>query len=375
MATGGRISNLDVVRGAAVLGILGMNAVSFGLGTAPYFNLDAGGSWYWWDWVVGGFGEVFIDQKFMGIFSMLFGAGIVLFYERATAKGRAAGRLSLWRNALLLVIGLAHSLLWDGDVLVVYALAAPILIAMRNLRPGVLFATGGAAMLVSPAIALWAQTTIGQYGIGLGEYWIGSGPTSGAVGLFLYADFFFRALGMMLFGVALYRNGVITGSRPSVYYRRLACWGLGIGLPLAMAGLILVAINGFSEDVVLVGSIPNTIGTFPAATGYLALITLWNLGPKTWFHERLQAVGQMALTNYLSQTVISISVLRGLFESDQLSRSGILGFVVVVWVLQLFWSHAWLRRFRFGPVEWLWRCATYRSWQPIRRRDKEQINE
>ncbi len=368
---GGRISNLDVVRGVAVLGILGMNAVSFGLGTAPYFNLNAGGSLRWWDWVVGGFGEVFLDQKFMGLFLMLFGAGIVLFYERAAAKGRAAGRLSLWRNGLLLSIGLAHSMLWDGDVLVVYALAAPVLISARYLQPSVLFASGTAAMLVSPAVALWAQATVGQGGAGLGEYWTGVGPTSDAVGIFLYADFFFRALGMMLFGIALYRTGVITGSKSSEYYRRLARWGIGVGLPLAAVGLIFVAVNGFSADVALVGSIPNTIGTIPAAIGYLALISLWNLRPKTWLHERLQAVGQMALTNYLSQTIIGMVLLRGLFEPDQLSRSGILVFVVVAWVIQLLWSRAWLRRFRYGPVEWLWRCATYRSWQPILRENKE----
>ena len=101
-----RISNLDLVRGVAVLGILLMNVVMYGLGVTPYFNIDANGGDDWWDRAVGVLGEVLVDQKFMALFSMLFGADIVVFHERAIAKGARATLLSLWRNALLLVIGL-----------------------------------------------------------------------------------------------------------------------------------------------------------------------------------------------------------------------------------------------------------------------------
>lgn len=101
---------------------------------------------------------------------MLFGAGIVMFCDRVAAKGWPPVALSLWRNALLLVFGVAHTLLWDGDVLVVYALAAPLLIVLRNLRSGVLLAVGTAIVMISPATALWAQTTVGADGDGLGEY-------------------------------------------------------------------------------------------------------------------------------------------------------------------------------------------------------------
>ena len=83
---GARNTNLDLVRGVAVLGILVMNAVSYGLGPGPYFNLSAGGSETWLDWLIGGFGEIFVDQKFMGLFSVLFGAGIALFCDRAAQK-------------------------------------------------------------------------------------------------------------------------------------------------------------------------------------------------------------------------------------------------------------------------------------------------
>ena len=101
---GGRNTYLDLIRGVAVLGILVMNVVSFGLGPGPYFNLSAGGSKTWLDWVIGAFGEVFVDQKFMGLFSLLFGAGIALFCDRASAKTERPTRLSLWRNLLLLAL-------------------------------------------------------------------------------------------------------------------------------------------------------------------------------------------------------------------------------------------------------------------------------
>ena len=97
-----------------MLGILLMNAVSFKFGPAPYFNLSASGSDSWLDWAVGIIGEVIVDQKFMGLFSLLFGAGMILFIDRAQQERKARSRADLWRNALLLLIGILHSLLWFG---------------------------------------------------------------------------------------------------------------------------------------------------------------------------------------------------------------------------------------------------------------------
>ena len=91
----GRITSLDLIRGVAMLGILLMNAVYFRFGSGPYFNLSAGGSETWLDWAVGIFGEVFVDQKFMGLFSLLFGAGMILFIDRASGRGRRAVLLNL----------------------------------------------------------------------------------------------------------------------------------------------------------------------------------------------------------------------------------------------------------------------------------------
>lgn len=370
-----RVTNLDSVRGIAVLGILLMNGVSYGLGTASYFNLDSEGTDTVLDWIIGVFGEVFVDQKFMALFSMLFGAGIVLFADRASAKGRRPVGLSLWRNLLLLFIGVAHSLLWDGDVLVVYAIAAPLLVLVRGWSPRVLAVLGTATVMLSPVASWLAQRTVDDAGGGLGEYWFSSGPISDAVGLFLLTDFFSRAIGMMLIGVALYRVGFLSGRLAPSIYRRTAIVGLSSGLALASLGLLVLAVNDFSPDMALIGTIPNTIGTIPAALGYAAMIALWNTkaalasaGSLTAaLHRRLQAVGRMALTNYLSQTVLGVLVLRVILGDVNLTRTSVLAFIVAVWAVQLAWSAPWLERFRWGPAEWLWRSATYRRLQPLMR--------
>jgi uncharacterized protein len=171
----------------------------------------------------------------------------------------------------------------------------------------------------------------------------------------------------MLIGVGLFRAHIIQGQKPAAFYRRMACVGFGIGLPLSVLGVVIHTANDWRGDVALVGAVPNILATIPFALGYVAVITLWNQRPETRWHERYRAVGRMALTNYLTQTMIGLLVLDGLFEFGSLSRSQIFVFIVAVWALQIAWSEPWLRHFRFGPFEWLWRVATYRKIQPIRR--------
>ena len=360
-----RITTLDAIRGVAVLGILTMNAVAYGLEPFAYWNIGAGGIDTWLDWVIGGGGEILFDQKFMGLFSMLFGAGIVLFFERARDKGRRAGWLSFWRNLLLLGIGILHMILWEGDVLVLYAICSVFLIALHRLDARALFALGGAALVGAAAITLAVQPALDTAGPDLDGFWQAGEMDGALLGWFL-GDSFLRALGMMLIGVALYRTGVITGERSREFYRRALWIGLAVGLPLCAGGFAWMAATDFSPDVALAGSVPNTLGTFPLALAYLSLIALWNLRPQTALHRRVHAVGRMALTNYLTQTIIGVIVLRTLFEPDDLNRSWVFLFILAVWALQLAWSQAWLSRFRYGPFEWAWRCATYRSRQPLR---------
>ncbi|MEM7139791.1 MAG: DUF418 domain-containing protein [Actinomycetota bacterium] len=376
---GERITNLDTVRGVATLGILVMNAVSYGLPEAAYFNLDAAGSGSWLDWTVGVLGEILVDQKTMALFSLLFGAGIVVFADRAEAKGRRPVWLSLWRNLLLFGFGVLHTLLWDGDILTVYAICAPVLLLLRKRSPRTLLISGTALVVLSAVWATLTQLLVDITPDELGSIWFVDGGTSGdAVGLFFIADFFLRALGMMLVGVALYRLEIVQGTRPAAYYRRMAVCGLGVGLPLAALGVAIQFAGEWGVDTALVGAAPNTLATIPIALGYLAVITLWNqagdaraaTGWQIPVHERLRAVGRMALTNYLTQTIIGIVVLRGVLDagpdgSRELGRAAIFGFVLIVWAVQVLWSKPWLDRFRFGPFEWLWRVLTYRRMQPL----------
>ncbi|MEM9513344.1 MAG: DUF418 domain-containing protein [Actinomycetota bacterium] len=360
-----RITSLDAIRGIAVLGILPMNVVGFALVSEAYFNVDAGGSHTWFDELVGGLGEIFIDGKFMGIFSALFGAGIVLFADRAAAKGARPVRLSVWRNFLLLLIGLAHTLLWDGDILVVYALCSPVLLALRAASPRLLAVLGVGLMLLPPAIAWPVQAAIPQNGPGPVEYWTPDGEQIDAVGVYLFVWLVARALGMMLIGIALYRWGVLQGRRAPRVYRTMTRVGLAVGLPLAVAGFGVHALSGYAVDVAVIGDIPAVLAIVPMALAYIGIIVRWDAGGDTAGRLRIRSIGRMALSNYLSQSVLGVTFFALL--GDDIGRGWLAAFVLVVWALQLWWSPLWLRHFRFGPVEWLWRVGTYRRMVPLRR--------
>ena len=364
-----RITSLDLIRGVAVLGILLMNVVSFKYGQVAYWNLSAGGSETWLDWAVGVFGEIFIEQKFMGLFSLLFGAGAMLFIDRASARERHPIRLNLWRNILLLGIGILHYQLWEGDVLMLYAVASAILLSLRRLSPRALIVVGTGIYLLPVAGHILAQFAVNSYNSDLAGLWTDPGAEiRDPVGMAILFAYFSSGLGMILLGAGLYRMGFIQGDWSTRTYRIIAVFGLGIGLPLAAFGVVLVAWNDFSREVAFIGHIPNQLGTIPATLGYMSLIILWNKRQNNWLKTRLAAAGRMALTNYLSQTVLGIMVLMVALGDFTINRSGLLVFVLGVWAVQLWWSQAWLSRFRFGPGEWLWRVATYRRGQPLRRR-------
>ena len=373
----GRITSLDLLRGVAVLGILLMNAVSFKFGPAPYFNLSAGGSETWLDWTVGVFGEIFIDQKFMGLFSLLFGAGIILFIDRASRRGRRGVALNLWRNALLLLIGVLHMLVWYGDVLTVYAVSSLFLIVLRKLSNRALISLGVVAFALSIGCAALAQYVAGATDASLSGLWTpGEVPTEGVegaiAGVFMLG-YFLRALGLILVGAGLYRAGFMDGGLPSRTYRLTAIVGLAVGLPLAAVSVAITSANDYSREIAFIGQIPNTLATIPASMGYMSLIILWNNRPESSLKRRLRAVGRMALTNYLTQTVLGVLVLTILLgDAEYVNRSATLVFIFAVWGLQIWWSQAWLSRFLFGPAEWLWRVATYRRGQPIRRAENSR---
>ena len=369
-----RITSLDLLRGVAVLVIVLMNAVSFKLGSVPYLNLSAGGSETWLDWTIGVFGEIFVDQKFMGIFSLLFGAGILLFIDRAERREARPVLLNLWRNVLLLGVGILHVMLWDGDVLMAYAISAVFLLALRRLPSRALIATGAVVYLLSIPLMLLLQGIADGTDVSLAGIWepgeIGGGidpALSESMGALLLLGYFLRALGLILMGAGLYRLGFMNGSMAASTYRLVAAVGLGVGLSLATAGVVVTALGDYSRDVAFIGQVPNTLGSIPASLGYMSLIILWNKSRDNWLKRRLISTGRMALTNYLSQTVLGVLILSVLLGDVSVTRTGIFAFCMGIWALQLWWSPLWLSRFRFGPAEWLWRVATYRKGQPLRR--------
>lgn len=362
---------MDLIRGIAVLGILLMNALTFALEPAGYSNLEHDGVTNPIDWLVGVLGIVFVQQKMMALFSLLFGVGVVIFADNASARQRRPVALSLWRFTLLLVMGIGHTLVWEGDVLLVYALCAPAVVGLRRVGSSTLLAVGGILAISGSVAAAVVQGGVNSGDLSLGDYWlIDAGPMSAGVEWWYLLDVFGRALGLMLIGVALYRLGVVDGSRDTRWYRRLTRWGLSVGLTLTVSGVVIHVANGWSEDTALLGHAPIGLGTIPMAAGYLGIILRWG---QEWtrHHDRLAATGRMALTNYLSQTILGLTTLAVIAEAVDVPRSMILVWVVGVWALQVTWSTWWLARFRFGPAEWLWRCGTYRAWHPLRRRDQE----
>jgi uncharacterized protein len=363
-----RITSLDAIRGVAVLGILPMNALAFGLASAAYFNVSADGVRQPLDWVVGVLTMIFVDQKMMALFSLLFGVGVVVFADGALAKGRRVVWLSLWRFALLFVVGVVHLAFWDGDVLTLYAMCAPIVLLSRRLPVGLLAGVGVVLALAGTVAAPFVQTTVGADGTELGELWlVDGGRMSAAVEGWFLLNAFGRALGLMFIGVVLYRLGVVQGRRPDEFYRRLALWGLGGGAVVTAGGVAFHVATDWSPDHAIIGHVPTGLGTIPMALGYASLIILWDRGGSR-HRERIRNVGRMALTNYLTQTVLGLTVLGWLLGGLDVSRTMIAVWILGVWALQLWWSTWWLDRFRFGPFEWVWRSATYRAWQPLRRR-------
>ncbi len=366
-----RIEHIDVLRGVAVCGIFAMNVTSFGLQMPAYFRLDAGGFATLPDQVAGVFTELFVAQKMMGLFSLLFGASIALFIDRAATTTRWPALVALWRNALLLGLGLAHAACWDGDVLEIYAKCAPFVILLHKAPVRLLVALAGLAFVLAAAVALPTQEAVTRAGAAsLGWYWHSYSEASREVIRYVLITFYVRAFGFMLLGVALYRTGWLCGERSGVDYRRAARLGFSLGVPLCGFALGWQIASGFSHEVAMWTGGIQTLGALPMTLGYAALVLSWSVcsvGNGSRLRDRLAATGRMALTNYLTQSALGVLIVTFLIGYDVLGRAALLAVCVPVWLLQLSWSEAWLRSHANGPVEWLWRCATWLRWQSMRR--------
>jgi uncharacterized protein len=291
---------------------------------------------------------------------------------------------------VLIAIGLLHAyLLWYGDILVTYGLTGVFLLFVRDLDARRLAGLAGIFLLFIPAVELFAAVSIG--GEALAGQWMPSEAairqevaayrggwldqmshrvdssfqrqTSGFIG-----SSFWRVGGVMLLGMALYKRGVLTGERSTAFYRRLVAGG-AVGVGIVVAGVAYIEANDWSAGAALYWRQFNYVGSLLVAGGYLGLVTLYAKrrpdGPVT---RTFAAVGRTAFTNYLLQTVLATSIFygHGLGLFGSVTRVEQYGIVVAIWAVQVVLSVLWLRRYRFGPVEWVWRTLTYGERQPMR---------
>lgn len=422
-----RIIILDSLRGIAILGILLMNIPGFALPEAVYNDpsvLNEWGTinfktWYFIDW--------FMEGSQRALFSMLFGAGIILFI---TGKEKKAD--GLWpadyffrRQLWLLVFGLfnAFILLWFWDILFHYACIGMIAFAFRRLSPKALIIGAVICLLLQTArenvdayrdrkmiykgeMIAKMDTTVTKLtedqkaDLGaMTEFKEKASPegklkkmnkslksVQGGYGGFyeyqsersLRGEFYYTYFGIwdillfMFLGMAFFKTGILTGQASSKVYWGLFIAGLGLGLVLSyfrLQPLIDYKFNGFEYTKNVSFEFYEISRTFRAVGIFGLIMLLYKSGWFKWFFALLRPVGQMAFTNYLMQ-----SFLVGLFfygvgfgYFGKLQRHEIYYVVAATWTLQIIWSHIWLRYFRFGPLEWAWRSLTYWKLQPFKK--------
>jgi uncharacterized protein len=425
-----RYYSVDVLRGFALLGILAMNIVSFGFPGVAYGNPMRGGGFEGFDRVVWYFNHLFFEMKMMTIFSMLFGAGLVLMDQRAEARGAHIRGVYVRRVLWLLAIGCVHAyLIWSGDILVLYAECGLFLYFFRNLTSRTLIILGILALLYLVPILLGISAGVDstkhyfehagdrvqarlqagqlphprdrlaqvvwigwlaekfrdapekelkswneQLKIYRGGYWgivkdrSGSLLAEHTIG-FLLAGWSV-AMGRMLIGMGLMKMGVFSATRSRRFYLWMMALGYGIGLPLMVFDAQELIRNSFSGTYEMHGGLfYNFFGSMVVALGHVGMLMLIvQSGALAWLTKRLAAVGRMALSNYLTHSIVCTTLFYGygFNQFGTINRTGLAAIVLVIWVSQLLISPIWLRHFRFGPAEWLWRSLTYWKLQPMR---------
>jgi uncharacterized protein len=395
-----RIVSLDVLRGAALLGILLLNIQSFSMIGAAYANPTAYGDLHganWWVWLLC---RVFADQKFMTIFSMLFGAGILLMTQRIEAKGRPSAGVQYRRMAWLIVFGLLHGfLLWDGDILYDYGVSGLLVYLFRKSAPWKLLLVAALLLTIGTGISLSAYCSmplwppaqrvelkqsiwqpspeqekreIAAYRGGFLAALRARAPeerSSITQGLLFWA--FWRAAGLMLAGMALFRLGFFSAQRSRTLYAVTLIVAVLVGIPVVLYGVQREIAAGWSFGYSFFAAAQyNYFGSIPVSLGWVSVVMLACKSERWLPHlARFAAVGRTAFSNYILQTLIGTTIFYGygFGQFGKVTRTTQIGIVVVIWILQLLISPIWLKKFHYGPLEWLWRSLTYRQWQPFLR--------
>ncbi|MCZ7739235.1 DUF418 domain-containing protein YeiB [Klebsiella pneumoniae] len=369
---------LDFVRGVAILGILLLNISAFGLPKAAYLNPAWSGSASLsdaWTWALL---DLLAQVKFLTLFALLFGAGLQLLLPRG--KRWIQSRLTL-----LALLGFIHGLFfWDGDILLAYALVG--LVSWRMVREAhhvkslfntgvVLYLTGIAVLVLLGMISgtaanrSWAPDAAN---LRYEQYWKLHGGMEAVSNradmlsdnlLALGAQYGWQLAGMMLMGAALMRSGWLKGQFSLRHYRRtgalLVAAGMAVNLPAIFAQWYLAWDYRWCAFLL---QAPRELSAPLQAIGYAALA--WGYWPQLCRFRLVGAiacVGRMALTNYLLQTLICTTLFYHLGLFMRFDRLQLLAFVPPIWAINLLVSSLWLRRFRQGPVEWLWRQLTLRA--------------
>jgi uncharacterized protein len=421
-----RIFALDTIRGFAVLGILLMNILGMGLSGPAYTTPTAlvGGNTgpNLWAWIA----EMFYFEGTMrGLFTLLFGAGVVLYTSRLERAGLGLRVADLYfrRNLWLWIFGLCNAwlLLWPGDILYFYGLAALFLFVFRNLPVRTLLLWSALLLCIQPAMgardyyafvaaekeapALLAmekahqdmtpaqQATLERYqgvlrntqpdpervakavhAVRRGYAYAARRAREHAWGAetkYFAKMGLWECLGMMLLGMALFKSGALTLGWSTRAYATLLALGYGIGLTVNTLEIRHVLASGFAPAAALLPwTLTYDLGRIPTTLGHVALAMLVvRSGLFRGVLERFAATGRMALTNYIAQSVVALFLFTGLGFGlfGQLQRYQLYYVVFAVWAVELAWSPWWLARYHYGPMEWLWRSLTRWELQPMRK--------
>ncbi|HEY3589843.1 MAG TPA: DUF418 domain-containing protein YeiB [Buttiauxella sp.] len=369
---------LDFVRGVAILGILLLNIVAFGLPKAAYLNPAWSGSITSsdaWTWAIL---DLLAQVKFLTLFALLFGAGLQMLLHRG--KRWIQSRLTL-----LVLLGFMHAIfLWDGDILLAYGLVG--LVCWRLIRdaPGIrpLFNTGVMLYLTGVGILLLLGVISGdapnrswvpdaanlQY-----EQWWKLGGGSEAISnridllssnlVALGAQYGWQLAGMMLIGASLMRSGWLRGEFSLHHYRRIALWLIVVGLLINIPAIYAQWHVGWTYRwCAFLLQAPRELSAPFQTIGYAALaFGYWPQLSRLRIVNAVAHVGRMALSNYLLQTLICTTFFFHMGGFMKFDRLALLGFVPAVWAINILFSLIWLRYFRQGPIEWLWRQLTARA--------------
>jgi uncharacterized protein len=399
-----RIAELDVLRGIALLGVVVANVWLWFSGAYYLFpeyhaqvarlSVDAV--------VFNGIG-VMVSGKAATTFAFLFGVGFAVQLRRAEARGTAGVDLYRRRLAVLLLFGLVHAFfLWYGDILAAYALVGFVLLFFRGRTDRTLLVWAGLLLVAVPLVMGSIPLLSSLFGrdmpppdlapmaelraTSLAAFQSGDPARVFAANLqglaTSYASpkafWLVMVLGVFLLGLyagrrRYFENVVEHGPG----FRRLAYWGLGLGLPCSVGvGAVYVThppeAMATRPGIALLMTVLVTFGTLPLAFGYIATATLLVQRPR-WRRilGHFAPVGRMALTNYLSQTVICLLIFYGYGAGliGQVGATAALVIALLIFAIQMAWSPWWLTRFHFGPAEWLWRTLTYGQVQPLRIRE------